>query len=249
MGDAVVVGQLAGHARAPDQLVAEAPVDHLVQLRELRQASLDAVVHARDELELGLAEVRGDARVRERRAEPWRMRRFGQGPIGTDAKALLLEAAQQPPEHGRRQRLDAPPDLLQWRPLLVRGSGGSVPPVVRHCRPVAGLLVHVVERPVVVEEGHLGLLRPRRPVRRACRPARPRNARALFQGSEALLAPRSPCRTSRRSSRPRAFRTGRCSGCACGRRGSAAARPRAARRAARPRKPRCAASGSRRRRR
>ncbi len=97
--DQVIGRQLARHARAPEQLVAELPVDSLVQLGQLLQAGLDAGVHAGDQLELGLAEVRGDVRVRKRGAEPGRMRRGRERAIGIDAQAFLFDAAQEALEH------------------------------------------------------------------------------------------------------------------------------------------------------
>src|SRR6476620_1317838 len=48
----VVRRQVARHARAPQDLLADRPVDDLVDVRELLQAPLDARVHAGDELEL-----------------------------------------------------------------------------------------------------------------------------------------------------------------------------------------------------
>lgn len=101
--DAVFGRQLAGHARAPEQLVAKLTVDHLVQLGELVKACVGARVHARDELELRFAEVRRDSRVRQGGAQARGMRRLCQGSVRPDAQAFLLDAAQHALEHGRRE--------------------------------------------------------------------------------------------------------------------------------------------------
>jgi hypothetical protein len=61
-------------------------------------------VHAGDELELRLGEVRGDVGVRERRAERRRMRCVGERAVGTDPQALLLDAAAKRAERLARQR-------------------------------------------------------------------------------------------------------------------------------------------------
>jgi len=65
-----IAGQPAGHARAPQQLVADRAIHHLVDLGQLPQAILRIAVDAGDELELRLAEVRRDVRVGQRRAQP-----------------------------------------------------------------------------------------------------------------------------------------------------------------------------------
>jgi len=74
-------------------LVADRAVHGLVDLRELLQAGLHVRVHAGDELELRLAEVGGDARVGERRAQRRRMRREGEAAVGPHAQRFLLDAA------------------------------------------------------------------------------------------------------------------------------------------------------------
>ena len=95
-GNGVVRGQPARHARAPQQLVADLPVDRLVDRGQLLEAALHAGVHAGDQLELRLAEIGGDVRVGERRAEPRRVRRRGERAVGPHAQALLLDAAPDP---------------------------------------------------------------------------------------------------------------------------------------------------------
>ncbi len=139
-GDVVVVRQPAGHARAPQQLVAQVPIDHLVQLGELEQALVHVGVRRRDQLELRLAEVGRDARVGERRAQPRGMRRPGERPVGAHAQSFLLDAAQQPLQHRRRQRLQPLSHGFQAH-LPVRGDahrsrerervqgGGAFPPL------------------------------------------------------------------------------------------------------------------------
>ena len=91
--DQVIGGQVARHARAPKQLVADVLIDHLVDVRELLQAALDAGVGRGDQLELRLGKIGGDVRVRERRAERLRMQRLRQRAVGPHAQAFLLDAA------------------------------------------------------------------------------------------------------------------------------------------------------------
>ena len=83
--DGLVGGQAAGHARHPQHLagIAQRAVDELVDLRRAppgRPRTLG--VHAGDELELRLAEIGGDVRVRERRAERRRVRRQRERAVG-----------------------------------------------------------------------------------------------------------------------------------------------------------------------
>jgi hypothetical protein len=104
----LVVGrQLARHARAPEDLVAiplrQRAVDHLVDEGELLQHRVDARARPGDELKLTLAEIRGDVRMRERRAERGRMRRGRERSVGTRAQALLLDAAAHGRYRGRRE--------------------------------------------------------------------------------------------------------------------------------------------------
>src|SRR2546426_115707 len=81
---------------------------------ELLQAGLHAAVHAGDQLELRLAEIGGDVRVRERRAERRRVRRLRKRAVGTHAQALLLDAAVHSPESFRRE---------STQPILVKTHG------------------------------------------------------------------------------------------------------------------------------
>ncbi len=99
-----LLGQPARHARAPQQLVAERPVDRLMDRGELLDAGIRARVHAGDQLELRLAEVRRHQRMRERRAECRRMRRRRERAVGTHAQALFFDAAPETGEHVARQR-------------------------------------------------------------------------------------------------------------------------------------------------
>jgi len=105
--DAVAVGQRARQARRPQPLVADGAQHDLVQLDQLVQAGFDRVVRAGHQLGLRLAEVGGDARMRQRRAEGRRMRRQRQLPVGTHAQAFLLDAAAHAAQHVRRQRPQA----------------------------------------------------------------------------------------------------------------------------------------------
>ncbi len=95
--------QSAGHAGHPQHLaagVAQHAVDVLVDLRQFRQARLGIRVHAGDQLELRLAVVGGDVRMRQRRAQRRRVRRECQRAAGLHAQALLLDAA----AHGLKAR-------------------------------------------------------------------------------------------------------------------------------------------------
>ena len=76
-----------------------------MQLGELLQAGLDARVHPGDELELRLAEVGGDARVRQRGAETGGMRRARERAVGVHPQALLFHAAAKAPEAFRAEFL------------------------------------------------------------------------------------------------------------------------------------------------
>src|SRR6267142_4183246 len=67
---------------------------------ELLQTRVGRVVHTGDELELRLAEIGSDVRVRERRAERRRMRRRGERPVGPNAQAFLFD----PPLKAREDR-------------------------------------------------------------------------------------------------------------------------------------------------
>jgi hypothetical protein len=57
-------------------------------------SALPCAVRAGDQLELRLAEVGGDVRMRQRRAELGRMRRESERAVGLDAQALFLHPAQ-----------------------------------------------------------------------------------------------------------------------------------------------------------
>jgi len=80
------------------------PVDQLVNLGEFGKTGFRVRVHAGDQFELGLAEIGGDVRVRERRAERARMRRIGEHPVRPDAQALLFHAAPDACEHFTRKQ-------------------------------------------------------------------------------------------------------------------------------------------------
>jgi len=88
--------QAARHAGHPQHLVAGVAqhAGHiLVDLRQLLLAAAHVEVRAGDQLELRLAVIGGDARVRQRRAERRRVRRQRQRAARRDAQALLLDAA------------------------------------------------------------------------------------------------------------------------------------------------------------
>jgi hypothetical protein len=93
--DRLVGRQVAGHARGPQHLLADRAHRELVDLGQLLQAAVGIGMHAGDQLELALAEVGGDVRMGERRAERYRMRREGERAVGAHAQAFLLDAAAQ----------------------------------------------------------------------------------------------------------------------------------------------------------
>ena len=100
----VIVGrQAARHAGAPQQFVAHVAVDNLVDFGELGETGVNARVHAGDQFQLGLAEIGGDVRVRERRAEPGRMRRIREHAVRTDAQAFLFDSAPEACEYLARK--------------------------------------------------------------------------------------------------------------------------------------------------
>ncbi len=107
----VVARQIARHRARPHQLVAriarriarDGAVDHLVDLGQLLEAGVEALVRAGDELELRLAEIGGDVRMRERRAERLRMRKRRERAVGAHAQALLLDTAADALQDFRRE--------------------------------------------------------------------------------------------------------------------------------------------------
>jgi hypothetical protein len=74
-----------------------------VDLGQLQQAGVGVGVDAGDQLELALAEIGGDVRVGERRAEARRVRRERERPVGPNAQALLLDPASQLTQRARGQ--------------------------------------------------------------------------------------------------------------------------------------------------
>ena len=133
--DGIVRRKSAWHARAPEQLVADRAIDHLVNLGQLVEASLRAAMHAGDELELRLAEVGGDARMGERRAELRRMARGRQHAVGPHPQSLLFDSAAQARQHGRRERV---------QPREATGGGGGGHRIFGETR-----LAHLTTRPRV----------------------------------------------------------------------------------------------------
>ena len=79
------------------------PVDELMDFGELAHARLGIGVDARDQLELRLAEIGRDVRVRQRGAQRRRMRRRREPAIRGDPQAFLLDAAQQRAQRVVRQ--------------------------------------------------------------------------------------------------------------------------------------------------
>ena len=106
-GNGIVGGQAAGHACAPEQLVADRAVDDLVDLGQIVEAALRVGVHAGDELQLRLAEVRRDVRMRQCRAQQHRMRHGRELAVRPHAQTFLLDAAAQSLQCSRGQRIQA----------------------------------------------------------------------------------------------------------------------------------------------
>ena len=82
-------------------------VDELVNFGELLDARVRVRMHAGDELELRLAEIGGDVRVRQGSAERAGVRRCREAAVGRDAQAFLLDAAHKAAQRVRRQRCQA----------------------------------------------------------------------------------------------------------------------------------------------
>ena len=78
-------------------------IDELVNLSELLHAGVGVRVHAGDELELRLAEVGRDMRMRQRRAERERMRSRRKPAVRRDAQAFFLDAAHESAQCVHRQ--------------------------------------------------------------------------------------------------------------------------------------------------
>jgi len=90
-----VSGQATRHAGCPQHLVTlrtQAAHGVLVNLAQLRQARLDAVMHAGDEFELRLAVVGGDVRMGQRTAQRGGVRRERQLSVGPRAQAFFFKA-------------------------------------------------------------------------------------------------------------------------------------------------------------
>jgi len=82
-------------------------VDELVQFDQLGETIGSGGVHAGDEFELRFAEIGRDVRMRQCRTEFRRMRGQRQETVAARAQALLLDAAAQPAQPLRRERLQA----------------------------------------------------------------------------------------------------------------------------------------------
>ena len=64
--DVLVLAEDAGHAARPQEFVLQVLIDVAVHVRELTDGGVRIRVHAGDELELGLGEIRGDVGVGQR---------------------------------------------------------------------------------------------------------------------------------------------------------------------------------------
>jgi hypothetical protein len=90
--DLGIAAQHAGHARDPEQLVAEVAVDELVDVAEVLRQLPGLGEGRRDELDQRLGIVGGDVRVRQRRAKRRRVRCLRNAPGGRHAQRLALDA-------------------------------------------------------------------------------------------------------------------------------------------------------------
>ena len=98
--DCLVGGQSARHAVDPQALClngcAQRLIHRLVQLGQLLQAGLDPGMHAGDQLDLRLAIVGGDMRMRQRRTQRQRVWCQRQHAVGQRTQAFLFDAAANP---------------------------------------------------------------------------------------------------------------------------------------------------------
>ena len=93
-GNGLVSRQAARHAGDPQHLVAgllHHAVGELVQLREFGQGGGSVQMGTGHQFDLRLAEVGGDVRVREGRAQRRRVRRQGQTATGLGAQAFFFD--------------------------------------------------------------------------------------------------------------------------------------------------------------
>ena len=128
----VLIGpDIAGHARCPEELIAERAVDELVQIRQVLQELPAGVEGRRDKLDQAFRIVGRDVAIGKRRAERLRMPGLRDVPLLVDAQALLLDALAAADEHA------ALPGVHEGRDRLIvsttqRGSWhGMTSPVKR----------------------------------------------------------------------------------------------------------------------
>ena len=123
-GDRLVARDLAGHARRPEQLVADVAGHEAMETAEIARDLGPVVERRRHELEQRLGVVRGEPRVGERGAEGKGVRGRRELPAGTRPQALLLHPLEAGPQHIARPReaLDATVKRVVQRP----GPYGSV---------------------------------------------------------------------------------------------------------------------------
>ena len=91
-GNRVIAGQPAGHAGGPEQFIANGVQGESLHRVEFGRAGLRARVHTGDELHLRFAEIGGDVRVGQRRAQRRRVPGAGQMAVRTGAQALFFHA-------------------------------------------------------------------------------------------------------------------------------------------------------------
>ncbi len=92
--DVLIGGKHAGHGVVPEQFIAEMGVGEAMQIVQLFERARDVVLGRRNQFDQRFGVVRGDERMRERRAECARMWRGGERAVARHAQALFLDAAQ-----------------------------------------------------------------------------------------------------------------------------------------------------------
>ena len=116
-------------ARRPKDAAEIAKIDGLVDFGQLAQAVVHAGVHAGDQLQLRLAVVGGDVRVRQGRPQRQRVRGQGQLAIAIDAQAFAFDAMQASYFLGREVLVPGMEPKLSWwrRWLFLTMARNAVP--------------------------------------------------------------------------------------------------------------------------
>jgi hypothetical protein len=119
----VVGGQLAGHARGPQQLAVETARNEGMDIAEKLQRFPVSALRRRDELRQRLRIVGRDVGVRQRGAPARRMRPVRQPAVGADAQRLLFDTAQPVPDQRDATAAAQPGEARRERPARGRVRG------------------------------------------------------------------------------------------------------------------------------